>query len=233
MTSASPPAATEAREIFGRRANVLQVTDDHQLVEAWRGGDRGAGEALIARHYDAITRFFASKAGNQAEDLTQRTFLVCASSLDGFRAEGRFRAYLFGIARNVLYEHIRRRVRDGKNQPDFNASSIADLSPGVATLAARNAEHKVLGIALQNIPVDLQILLELYYWEDLRLDELAEVLGVPQGTIKSRLHRARSLLREAIERCPGTPEEQESASLLLSRWAAGVRGRLDGPDEPI
>jgi RNA polymerase sigma factor (sigma-70 family) len=204
------------------------VTDDSEVAQAWRGGDRAAGEALIERHYDAIARFFASKAGDQAGDLTQRTFLLCSSSLDSFRGDGSFRAFLFGIARNVLFEHIRGRVRDGRNV-DVGESSIADLSPGVATLVSLRAEKRVLGLALQNIPLDLQLLLELYYWEELGVDELAEVMGTPPGTIKSRLHRARGLLREAMERVPSTPEELHSASALLAEWAAGVRRRADEP----
>lgn len=203
-----------------------EVIEEGQLVEAWRGGDRAAGEALIERHYDAVARFFASKAGGQADDLTQRTFLLCAGSIAGFRAEGSFRGFLFGIARNVLYEHIRGRLRDARIEPDFTASSLADLAPGVATLAGRRVEQRILGQALHSIPLESQLVLELHYWEELSVEELGEALGVPPGTVKSRLHRARALLREAMRRVPSTPEEAESASLLLAQWAAGVRARV-------
>lgn len=197
--------------------------EERELIEAWSGGDRRAGEALIERYYDAIARFFTNKAGGEADDLTQRTFLRCASSLSRFRSEGSFRAFLFGIARNTLYEHFRRRLRDARMAPDFNASSLADLAPGVATLAGQKAEQRVLGLALQNIPLEMQILLELYYWEDLGLGELAQMLEVPKGTIKSRLHRARAMLREAMEKVARSPEEMDSASQLLARWAAGIK----------
>lgn len=197
--------------------------EERELIEAWRGGDRRAGEALIERYYDAIARFFTNKARREADDLTQRTFLRCASALAGFRAEGSFRAFLFGIARNTLYEHFRRRLRDARMEPDFNASSLADLAPGVATLVGQKAEQRVLGLALQNIPLEMQILLELYYWEDLRLAELAQMLEVPRGTIKSRLHRARALLREAMDKVAKSPEEMRSASQLLDSWAAGIK----------
>lgn len=199
--------------------------DDAALVAAWRGGDRAAGEALLERHYDAIVRFFTHKAGDQADDLTQRTFLACAGGLHGFRAESSFRAFLFGIARNVLFEHIRHRVRAGQRDPDFTVQSLADLAPGVATLASRRAEQRALVRALQQIPLEAQVLVELYYWEELGLDELATVLGIPEGTVKSRLHRARAQLREAMEKLDGTPEELESASQVLAQWAAGVQGR--------
>jgi RNA polymerase sigma factor (sigma-70 family) len=201
---------------------------DNELAEAWRGGDRAAAEALIERHYDAIARFFTTKAGEHAEDLTQRAFLVCARSVERFRGDGSFRAFLFGIARNVLYEHIRGRIRDRKNEPDFNESSIADLNPGVLTLASRRADQRLLVQALQRIPLELQLLLELYYWEELGLAELAEVLGVPEGTVKSRLFRARRLLREAMSKLPSSPDELRSASAELADWVAGVKRRAGG-----
>jgi RNA polymerase sigma factor (sigma-70 family) len=201
---------------------------DNELAEAWRAGDRAAAHALIERHYDAIARFFATKAGDHAEDLTQRTFLACSHSMPGFRGEGSFRAFLFGIARNVLYEHIRGRIRDRRIEPDFNESSVADLSPGTQTLASRRAERRLLVQALQRIPLELQLLVELYYWEELGMAELAEVLGVPEGTVKSRLFRARRLLREAMERVPGSVEELRSVSAELADWVAGVRARPGG-----
>ena len=174
------------------------VTTDEQLFTEWRAGERAAGEALIERHYDAITRFFRFKAGAHADDLVQRTFMVCADPARAFRAEGSFRAFLFGIARNILFEHIRLRVRDGQPDPDFTARSLADLAPGILTVAAQKDEQRLLVQALQQLPLESQLLLELYYWEELSVDELATVTGVAAGTVKSRLHTARTRLRELL-----------------------------------
>jgi len=191
---------------------------DAELFAAWRAGDRTAGESLIERHYDAIARFFRTKAGEHADDLVQRTFLVCAEPGASFRGEGSFRSFLFGIARNVLYEHIRRRVRDGQPEPDFAASSIMDLAPGVATIAAQRAEQRLLVQALQNMPLESQLLLELYYWEDLSIDEVASVLSIPKGTVKSRLFAARSVLRDKMESMATTPEDARSVRALIQAW---------------
>jgi len=179
------------------------AVDDAALFAAWRGGDRASGEALIERHYDAIARFFRTKAGEHADDLVQRTFLVCAEPGASFRGEGSFRAFLFGVGRNVLFEHFRGRVRDGHGEPDFARSSIMDLAPGVATVAGKRAEQRLLLQALQHLPLEAQLLLELYYWEELSIDEVAAVLTIPPGTVKSRLHTARALLREALARLDG------------------------------
>jgi RNA polymerase sigma factor (sigma-70 family) len=172
--------------------------DDSQLIAAWRDGDRAAGQMLVGRYFDAISRFFATKAGEHAGDLVQRTFLICSESLGRFRGDGSVRAFLYGIARNVLYEHIRRRMKAVARKPDFSVSSIADLAPGVSTVVDRRAKQQALVEALQRIPLELQLVVELYYWEQLSVSELAEVVGVPPGTIKSRLHRARALLQESI-----------------------------------
>lgn len=200
------------------------MPDDDGLLCAWRAGDRAAAEELIERHYDSVAAFFRTKAGAaSADDLVQRTFLRCSESLASYRGDGTFRAFLFGIARNVLFEHIRARVRDGRQPPDFNASSICDLQPGIATLAAGNAEKRLLVAALQRIPLELQVALELYYWEELSIDELAVVLEIPPGTVKSRLHRARLLLREAMDQVPSTRGERESLEAALASWLADVR----------
>lgn len=210
-----------------------RVTNDTELLQAWRGGDRSAAEALIERHYDAVLRFFRTKAGAEAEDLVQRTFLRCVEPASAFRGDSTFKAFLFGVARNVLFEHIRSIVRDRRADPDIGQSSILDLNPRASTIAIERAEQRRLILALQRIPVDLQMALELYYWEELSVDELARALDVPSGTVKSRLHRARGLLKEALDSMPGDTESG-STRVLVERWLSGVRaGRSEDlvPDD--
>lgn len=199
--------------------------DDGQLYDAWRAGERRAGEQLVERHYDAILRFFRTKAGPHADDLVQRTFLACAEPRGGFRGESSFRAYLFGVARNILLEFFRGRVRDARVDPDFTVSSAFELQPGPSTFAAQRAEQRLLVEALRRIPLEIQMTLELFYWEDLSVGELASVLQIPEGTVKSRLHRGRMLLKEAMEKLPSTPTERESVRLLLGDWAARMQAQ--------
>ena len=180
------------------------LADDASLLAGWCAGDRAAGGALVARHYASVLRFFRTKAGPEADDLTQRTFLRCAEAGDRFRGEATVKCFLFGIARNVLFEHIRASVRDRKVDPDFGVSSILDVNPRASTLAFRKSEQRRMVQALQQVPLDTQIVLELFYWEELSVDEVARVVDVPPGTVKSRLHRGREQLREALERIPAT-----------------------------
>ncbi|MCB9676269.1 MAG: sigma-70 family RNA polymerase sigma factor [Alphaproteobacteria bacterium] len=206
------------------------VADERALVAAWAAGDRTAGREVVAAHYDAIVRFFRTKAGPDADDLVQRTFLRCHEKAATFEGTGTFRAFVFAIARFVLLEHIRGRVRDGRNEPDFNASSIAALQPGVWTQAVARKEKRDLVAALQMIPVESQILLELFYWEELSVAELGEALGIPAGTVKSRLFRAREQLQDAIEKVPVQDGDRRSAQHLLDSWRMRIRRRQDDAD---
>ena len=95
---------------------------DLELLEAWRGGDRQAGEALFERHFDAIARFFRNKVDHGIDDLIQRTFLACVESKDQFRGEASFRTFLFAVAHNVLGKHYRSQRRHG-DRIDFGVTA--------------------------------------------------------------------------------------------------------------
>lgn len=220
----SPEGTGHAGVVAGAAPRYRVVmTDDSDLFVGWRDGDRAAGGVLIERHYDAIMRFFATKTGDSSDDLVQQTFVRCAEAVGRCQEIGSFRAFLFGIARNVLYEHIRRRARDSRADPDFRTSAIMDLMPGAATRAVERAEQRHLTLALQRIPLAHQLLIELYYWEGLSVGELALVLDVPPGTVKSRLHQARGLLRGAMEQTPGTDAERATARRALDERVEQVR----------
>ena len=177
----------------------VRVDEDRELLTKWGAGDRAAGASLIEQHFDALLRFFSTKAGDRADDLVQTTFLRCAEVAHGYRGESSARSFLFGIARNVLFEHIRGKVRDQSRPADFETASIADLAPSATFELARLSEQRQLILALQSLPLELQLTVELFYWEGLSVEELATATGVPAGTVKSRLHRVRALLRTALE----------------------------------
>ncbi len=191
---------------------------DEQLLKAWADGDQSAGATLLRRHFEALHRFFRTKAPDAHQDLIQSTMLECVRSRGLFRGDAPFRAFLFGVARNCLLHHFRSQARD---RLDFDASrsSVLDLDPRPSTLAVRNEQHARLLEAMRRIPLDLQMVLELHYWEEMGTRELATVLDIPQGTVKSRLRRAREALRSALEALPAgvagvasVPSEQQLAS---------------------
>jgi RNA polymerase sigma-70 factor (ECF subfamily) len=198
--------------------------DDYALLGAWRAGDRDAGDALVRRHFASVYRFFRAKLDEGAEDLVQRTFLGCVQALDRVDPDRSFRAYLFGIARNQLLLHLRERT-SRRDLPPPHTVSIADLAgPSPSGAAIRREEQRVLVRALRRIPIDFQIAVELHYWEDLGVDEIAGVLGVPSGTVKSRLSRAREQL--------GARLEDEAAGASSDDLEAWVRRLRDAMAEP-
>jgi RNA polymerase sigma factor (sigma-70 family) len=195
---------------------------DAELLEAWRRGDRAAGEQLFDRHADAIARFFENKLPHGAEDQTQATFLRMLEARD--RVKGSFRAYVFGIARNVLREHLRELTRG--RQVDPAVDSIAGLAPGPSTVIGARQEHQLMLEALRHLAIDDQILLELHYWEELKTDEVAEILGIPSSSTRRRLAEARTRLDAKMAEIAASPTLLDRTLRNLESWIAEIRDQL-------
>jgi RNA polymerase sigma-70 factor (ECF subfamily) len=162
---------------------------DLELLEAWRGGDAKAGNALFDRYFDAVFRFFRNKVADHADDLVQQTFLALVQARDRFRGDSSVRTYLFTAARSKLFNYLERRAREGA--VDYGVTSCEDLGISPTGVLARDQQQQHLLHALRRLPIELQLALELFYFERVRGPELAEVLGVPEGTVRSRLRRGR------------------------------------------
>lgn len=214
------PSNFARRRLLGSQALVT----DHELLEAWREGSPDAGEALFERHFDAVLRFFRNKIDDGPEELVQRTFLACVEGRDRFRGASSFRTYVFAVAHNILKSHFRSKRRRGPHI-DFTAESVWGLEASPSTLALRDRSQRVLLDALRRIPIESQVALELHYWETLTAAEIGEVLGVPLGTAKTRIRRARQLLSAEI-----TQQAQLASldldGLDLESWARSVREEL-------
>jgi len=200
----------------------MTETTDVELLDAWRGGDRRAGELLFERHYEAIRRFFHNKLEFGVDDLIQQTFLACVESRERIRGDSSFRTYLFAVAVNRLRKHFRGQYR-GEDRIDFGVTSIHDLGPSPSVVVAGRQEQRLLLEALRRIPLDHQIILELYYWERLTSAEIAGVLDVPHGTARTRIRRAKQLLEEQLRALQGDRALVESTIADLDAWAASLR----------
>lgn len=192
-----------------------------ELLEAWSRGDADAGSRLLRRYYQPLHRFFASKLDGGIEDLIQRTLLECVKHHRGIRDKAAFRPYMFRVARNQLYSHLRQQLRDDDPSP-LPSRSIADIGPSPSSLLRARDEQELLVLALRRIPLDLQIVLELHYWEQMSGTMLADALEVPLGTVKSRLRRGRQALVEALGEVEAAPNPK-STSTDLQRWASAIR----------
>lgn len=198
---------------------------DFGLLAAWRDGDRSAGGELVRQHYSAVSRFFEIKAGHVADDLTQATFLAAVEGRDRFSESSSFRAYLFGIARRQLLQFLRKTRRG-----DAAMKEVAGRGPGTGLtasgLVAMQDEQRVLLLALNRLDEDLQIAMQLHYWEGMRGTEIADVLGIPVSTVRNRLSRARAEIRESVGHLAPGPRVSKSLIEDLATWTRS----LVGPD---
>ena len=206
---------------------VAPVAEDLELLTSWRAGDRAAGEALLARHFDTVCRFFHNKVGDDAPDLIQQTFLALCESRERFRGEAPFRSYLLGTARNVLLAHFRRKRKQAERFDPLE-HSVADQQTSFTTELARRREEQILLQALRSLPLELQIVFELYHLEGLTAGELAAMHGISEPGMYGRLRKARLLTIAACERLAETPALRESTIGHLDDWARELRTRLGG-----
>lgn len=198
---------------------------DFELLDAWRGGDKMAGGELFDRHFDSLFRFFAYKLPGEAEDLVQKTLLACVEAKGQFRKDAQFKTYLFRVARNKLYDSVATRHRERPMDP--TTISIADQAETPSLLIARDEDQLVLVQALRRLPLELQVLIELRFFEAMRGPQLAEVLGLPLGTVRSRLRRAVARLRELVEAQATSSDAVQPTVTRLQTWAGLVRQASD------
>lgn len=198
---------------------------DEELLDAWRAGDKAAGERLFDRYFRALRRFFANKAPEGIDDLMQSVFLGLLEAPDRYRGDGSFRSYVFGVAYNVLRNHYRARDRAAARL-DFGVTSIYDLAAGPSVILVEREQASLLLQALRRIPVDHQVLLELYFWEPLSAPEIASVLDIPVGTVRTRIRRAKTLLETELGNLIADADLREDTRSNLEDWAHAIRDDL-------
>lgn len=224
VQDASTPEMITVRSDF--RVDLRGLGSDAELLAAWQAGDRQAGGELIDRYFEPVRRFFQNKVADGVEDLIQQTFLACVQRRDRIRDGEAFRGYLFAAARTKLYDYLRVRM-GSKVSPDFEVASITDAGVSPSAMIAAHEDERLLLHALRHLPVDLQVALELYYFERVRGRELEIALGVPPGTVRSRLRRGLELLRRHVDQLADSPEAQRETSTNLDRWAESLKRAED------
>ncbi|MCH9687300.1 MAG: sigma-70 family RNA polymerase sigma factor [Deltaproteobacteria bacterium] len=202
---------------------------DAELLVAWRDGKQTAGETLFERYFDAVSRFFVNKVPEDPDDLIQETFVACLRGRDRVRQDGSFRSYLFAIACNVLRSHFRRQ-RPTMPLPDLETASSFELAPGPSTVMHALEEERLLLESLRRIPVELQVVLELHYWENMTTADMAGVLDVPLGTVRGRLRRARMRLTDVLAQMPAEGSTRQRVTNGLDDWGTRLRRTVTARD---
>jgi len=188
--------------------------DEAVLVEQCRQGDSEATERLILKYqnriYNAILRICANP--DDAAELTQDTFVKVIENIDKFRGRSSFYTWAFRIGVNLTLNYCQRKVRIGfrsldaeDNEDNGQAKQVLkefladDSSPNPAVVAANKELSEIVVDALMKLREEQRIVVVLRDIEDMNYAQIAEVLDIELGTVRSRLSRARSNLREIIE----------------------------------
>ena len=173
---------------------------DEDLVRRYLSGDRGAFAILVERHERRVYNLALRMTGREedARDAAQDAFLTALRKLSSFRGEAAFTTWMHRVTVNACYDLLRKRQR----QPLLDRGGEDDLPRPEPPPAPDHADVTVLSIdvqrALLRVPEDFRAVMILHDVHDLPQDEVAAIVGVPVGTVKSRLHRGRVALAKAL-----------------------------------
>ncbi len=175
----------------------MDGTDEAALLSRCRAGDPGAREALVVRYERVVYTLALRMTGDreEARDITQTVFLKVFRSLGSFDPRRRFFSWVYRIALNEGID--RRRGRRSETELD---ATCEDPAEGPDARAERNETAGVVQAALLTLSEDDRRVLVLRHWLDRSHAEIADALGVPERTVKSRLHEARQRLGRALRR---------------------------------
>jgi RNA polymerase sigma-70 factor (ECF subfamily) len=167
---------------------------DAELVRRFQSGEEDAFVTLMARHERRVYNLAYRMMGDpeEARDATQDAFLACFRRLSTFRGESAFTTWLHRVAVNACYDALRRR-RDTTSLEDRPVEPAPIPDHADRAVAALDVQR-----ALLTVPPDFRVVLVMHEIQDMPLEEIGAVLGIPVGTVKSRLHRGRVALGRAL-----------------------------------
>jgi RNA polymerase sigma-70 factor (ECF subfamily) len=174
---------------------TTETRADELLAIRCQLGERDAFEALISRWHQPIWRYLRRLAGSDdaASDLAQDTWLRVLRGIAALREPASLRPWLFGIARRVAMDRLRRQYVQA-----VDADAVIEDLPAEEIDDSLESDLAAMEAGLSTLPLRERETLALFYLRELTIDQIAESLAVPAGTIKSRLFRARRLLRTAM-----------------------------------
>jgi RNA polymerase sigma-70 factor (ECF subfamily) len=187
---------------------ILAAADDSTLIDLCRQGDTAAWNALIQRYEKSVYRFAYTLCRNydDAADIAGQVFLRLYENIRTFRNESNFTSWLFRIVRNVYVDTCVRAphrnhlsLDEGLElDGDMLAHEVADLSPTPEQRYMESEKKQLLDRAIRHLPAYQRKMMEMYHAEGRSYEEIARETGLSLGTVKSRLSRARQMLRERL-----------------------------------
>ena len=186
--------------------------DDTQLVKASQQGDQDAFALLVRRHQRRVFNLSLRMVQDyeDASEATQEAFVAAWQGLPSFRGEARFATWLYRIAYHCCLRQLERRKRERDLQAVIEAEQILDgmhKEQRVEDILERRDRLAVVRAQMEQLPAKYRSVLVLRHLQEMSYEEMAAVLSMPVGTIKTHLFRARNLLKERLlAQYPGVPE---------------------------
>ena len=179
-----------------------ETAADDDLVARLRAGDRAAVEQAYVAHHAAIRGFARRLVGDEAsaEDIVHEAFVALPRVIRRFRGEGSLRSFLIGVAINHSRRHVRSAMR--RRRATERLAEREEIRPravdATAALITRQMAHR-LWAALDELPLDQRVVFVLCEAEQRTSVEVGEIVGAPEGTVRTRLFHAKRKLREILE----------------------------------
>ena len=176
----------------------VQDSSDEALISLIADGDKRAMQVLYARHNVRVYRFILRLTGNQslAEDLVSEVFLDVWRQAEGFESKSQVSTWLLAIARNKALSVLRRRTTEELDEEV--AEFIEDPSDNPEVAMQKTQRNAVLQDCLGQLSPAHREIVDLVYYHEKSIDEVAEIIGVPQNTVKTRMFYARKRIAELM-----------------------------------
>lgn len=182
--------------------------DEAAIIDQVLAGDRAAYRTLVERYGPRMYSFCLRRIGSEdeASDLAQEVFIRAWKSLHSFRKDQNFSSWLFAIAANQVRNAYRSHASERKKVEGAGSMAAASPLPDPTEEVNDSMDAQALRAAVGDLPDDMRDAVSLYYYGGLSVAQAAQALGVGEEAIKSRLFRARNLLRKKLESMqPGAP----------------------------
>src|SRR5262245_10952709 len=189
--------------------DIWSQKDDAALLAAIQDGELGAFTALVARHQRSLINFFYHLCWDRqgAEDCAQEVFLRVYSHLDTYEPQAKFTTFLFRIARNLWIDRMRSAAVHGKplsleaqagGEGRSLQERVASRVQSPVEILAREEQQESLRRAIDQLPDEQKAVVILSEIQGMKYQDIGEILGVPVGTVKSRMHTAMERLKDLL-----------------------------------
>lgn len=205
--------------------------DDRELVERARAGDSSAFEVLVTKYQQRVYNLALRMTGNEEDafDLSQEAFIKAWRGLETFQFDAQFSTWLYRLTSNACLDFLRAQKRRKTvsltyedDEGEETQIDVVDPAPDPEQAALASEDRELLRCALDALDDESREIITLRVIDDLRYDQIAEVLGVKEGTVKSRLSRAREKLKKKLLQIGNNPKDRTSVKTGKedAQWSA-------------